>query len=59
MSKGRVLLLILSCVSLFSAESPPRNAGKKLVGAWRLVSVEGTDATFHFAYDSPNGHHHL
>jgi len=55
MSKCRVLLLILSCVSLFSAESIPHNAGKKLVGAWRLVSVEGSDATFHFAYDHPTG----
>jgi hypothetical protein len=55
MSKGRILLLILSCVSLFSAESQPDNAGKKFVGAWRLVSVEGTDATFHFVYDHPTG----
>jgi hypothetical protein len=40
---------------LFSAESQHDNAGKKLVGAWLLVSVEGTDATFHFAYDHPTG----
>jgi lipocalin-like protein len=25
------------------------------MGAWRLVSVDGTDATFHFAYDHPTG----
>ena len=55
MGDGRVLLLTLSCVFLFSAESRPDNTGKKLVGAWRLVSVEGTDATFHFAYDHPTG----
>jgi hypothetical protein len=55
MNNGRVVLLILSCVFLFSAESRSDNAGKKLVGAWRLVSVEGTDATFHFAYDHPTG----
>ncbi len=55
MGKGRVLLLILSCVFLFSGESRPDNVGKKLIGAWRLVSVEGTDATFHFAYDHPTG----
>jgi hypothetical protein len=55
MSKGRILLLILSCVFLFSAESRPANAGNRFVGAWRLVSVEGTDATFHFAFDHPTG----
>jgi hypothetical protein len=54
-NKGRVLMLLLSCVSLFSAEPRQDNAGKKLAGAWRLVSVEGTDATFHFAYDHPTG----
>src|ERR1035441_2970749 len=55
MGNGRVLLLIFSCVFLFSAESRPDNAGKKLIGSWLLVSVEGTDATFHFAYDHPTG----
>jgi hypothetical protein len=55
MNKGRVLWLLLSCVSLFSAEPQQDNARKKLVGAWRLVSVEGTDATFHFAFDHPTG----
>ena len=48
-------MLLLSCVSLFSAEARQDNAGKKLAGAWRLVSVEGTDATFHVAYDHPTG----
>ena len=55
MKKGRVLLLILSSVSLLSAVPQPNNAGRNVVGAWRLVSVEGTDATFHFAYDHPTG----
>src|ERR1017187_6321421 len=55
MNKGRVFLLLLSCAFLFSAEPGQDEAGKKLVGAWRLVSVEGTDATFHFAYDHPTG----
>jgi hypothetical protein len=55
MNRGRALLLILSCVSLFSAEPRQDKAGKKLVGAWRLVSVEGTDATFHFPFDHPTG----
>jgi hypothetical protein len=47
--------LPLSCVSLFSADLRQDEALKKLVGAWRLASVEGTDATFHFAYDHPTG----
>jgi hypothetical protein len=55
MNKGRVLLLLLSCISLFSAEPEQNEVGKKLLGAWRLVSVEGTSATFHYAYDHPTG----
>jgi hypothetical protein len=55
MNTGRVFLLLLSCAFLFSAEPGQDEVGKKLVGAWRLVSVEGTSATFHFAYDHPTG----
>ena len=55
MNSARGLMLLLSCVSLFSAEPRQDKVGKKLIGAWRLVSVEGTDATFHFAYDHPTG----
>ena len=55
MKKGCVLLLLFSGVSLFCAEPRQDNVAKKFVGAWRLVSVEGTDATFHFAYDHPTG----
>ena len=55
MNKSCVFLLLLSCVSLFPVQLRQDNAGQKLVGAWRLVSVEGTDATFHFAYDHPTG----
>jgi|SRR5215469_2353503 len=55
MNKNRVLIFLLSCVCLLCAEPQQDNANKKLVGAWRLVSVEGTDATFHFAYDRPTG----
>jgi hypothetical protein len=55
MHKGRVLLLLLACVSLLSAEPRQDKVAQKLVGAWRLVSVEGTDPTFHFAYDHPAG----
>ena len=28
---------------------------RKFIGAWRLVSVEGTSPAFHFAYDHPTG----
>jgi hypothetical protein len=40
---------------LLSPQPQQDNTAEKLVGAWRLVSVEGTDATFHFAYDHPTG----
>jgi hypothetical protein len=55
MSKTHVLMVLLACVSLFSAEPQQNSAGKKFVGTWRLVSVEGTDPTFHFSYDHPTG----
>ena len=55
MKKARILLLILFCVALFAAEPQQNDAANKLVGAWRLVSIEGTDPTFHFAYDHPTG----
>lgn len=48
-------LLVLCGVSLLSSEPRPKHVDKKLVGTWRLVSVEGTDATFHFAFDHPTG----
>lgn len=28
---------------------------KRIVGAWRLVSVDGTSPVFHFVYDQPRG----
>jgi Lipocalin-like domain len=55
MNQGRVLLLLLSCAFLFSAEPRQGDVSKKLLGAWRLVSVEGTSTTLHFAYDHPTG----
>jgi hypothetical protein len=55
MKKGCVLILLLSCVSLFAAAPQQDDVAKKFSGAWRLVSVEGTDATFHFVYDHPTG----
>jgi hypothetical protein len=55
MKKVRILMLLLACVSLLSAQPRRDNVAQKLVGAWRLVSVEGTDPTFQFAYDHPTG----
>lgn len=60
MKKGCVFLFLLSCislsfVSLSCAEPQQDNVADKFVGAWRLVSIEGTDATFHFVYDHPTG----
>ena len=55
MKKVCIVLLLLSCVPLLSAGPQQDNVAQKLVGAWRLVSIEGTDATFHFAYDHPTG----
>jgi hypothetical protein len=55
MKKACVLMLLLASVSLVSAEPRQDDVAKKLVGAWRLVSVEGADPTFHFAIDHPTG----
>jgi hypothetical protein len=55
MNKARILLLLLACVSPLSAQSPQGKVDQRFVGAWRLASVEGTDAVHHFAYDHPTG----
>ena len=55
MKKARVFMLLLASVSLISAQPRQDNVAQKLVGAWRLVSVEGSDPTFHFAFDHPTG----
>jgi hypothetical protein len=55
MKKACIFMLLVSCVSLLSAQPKQVNVARKLIGAWRLVSIEGTDATFHFAYDHPTG----
>jgi hypothetical protein len=49
------LLLRLPLVSLMAAEPQQDTVTKNLLGAWRLVSVEGTDATRPLAYDHPTG----
>jgi hypothetical protein len=55
MKKACVLMLLLASVAFVSAKAQQDDVASKLVGAWRLVSVEGTDATFHFAFDHPTG----
>ncbi len=55
MKRARVLLLLLAYVSFTSAQSPQDNVAQRLVGAWRLVSAEGTDPTFHQDYRHATG----
>jgi len=55
MKRARVLLFLLAFVSLLSAQPPQDKVDQRFVGAWRLASVEGTDAVNHFAYDHPTG----
>jgi len=49
-----ILLLTLSCVSL-SAQPQKDDVASKLLGAWRLVSVEGMSPVRHIPYDHPTG----
>jgi hypothetical protein len=51
----RILWLLLCSLSLAFAQPRDEAISKKLAGAWRLVSVSNTDATFHLAYDRPTG----
>ena len=62
LSKHRILSLCVIGLCVLSgawcgmrAEPQQDEVTQKLIGAWRLVSVEGTDATFHLAYDHPTG----
>ena len=55
MKKACFLMLLLASVCFVPARAQQQDVASKLVGAWRLVSVEGTDATFHFVYDHPTG----
>jgi len=47
-------LLFLFFASTLAAQSHDDPA-KRLVGAWRLVSVEGTSPVFKFVFDHPHG----
>jgi hypothetical protein len=55
MKKAYLLMLLLVSVCFVPAGAQQQDVARKLVGAWRLVSVQGTDATFHFVYDHPTG----
>ena len=39
----------------FVRGQPGSDPSKRIVGAWRLVSVDGTSPVFHFVYDQPRG----
>lgn len=54
MKRLRILSLILFCVSV-SAQSPQDDIANRLLGAWRLVSVEGISPVRHIPYDHPTG----
>lgn len=55
MKRARVLLFLLACVSSLSAQPPQHKVDQRFVGAWRLASVEGTDAVNHYDFDHPTG----
>ncbi len=54
MKRLHILSLILFCVSV-SAQSPQDDVANRLLGAWRLVSVEGNSPVRHVPYDHPTG----
>ena len=55
MKRLTTFALILICLAPASATPKQDNLAKKFIGAWRLVSVEGTDPTVHSEYDHPTG----
>jgi hypothetical protein len=55
MKRLTTLSLILFCLASTPAAPAQDNLARKFVGAWRLVSVEGTNATVPFAFDRPTG----
>jgi hypothetical protein len=50
----RILFPLLFCLCI-SAQSQQNDVASKLVGAWRLVSVEGISPVRHIPYDHPTG----
>jgi hypothetical protein len=58
MKRLRLLLLLLSCASLSTAQlqqTAQNDVATRLLGAWRLVSVEGMSPVRHIPYDHPTG----
>ena len=52
---GLISLLYLLGLTLTPSAQSQTDPAKRLVGAWRLVSVEGTSPVFKFAFDHPHG----
>jgi hypothetical protein len=50
----RILFPLLFCLTL-SAHPQQNEVANKLLGAWRLVSVEGISPVRHIPYDHPTG----
>jgi hypothetical protein len=55
MRRIATFLLILFCLASTSAAPHPDELAKKLVGAWRLVSIEGNPPGRTGVYDRPTG----
>jgi hypothetical protein len=55
MRRFSAVLLILICLAATSAAPPPDELSKKFLGAWRLVSIEGTPPGRTNVYDRPTG----
>ena len=55
MKRGLTFSVLLLCLASALATAPQYEPAKRLIGAWRLVSVEGTSPVFHFVFDRPKG----
>jgi Lipocalin-like domain len=47
--------LVVVCLASHPSAQSQDEAARRLVGAWRLVSVEGTSPVFNFVFDRPRG----
>ena len=50
----RILFLLLLCLSI-PAQPQQNDVANKLIGAWRLIAVEGISPVRHIPYDHPTG----
>src|SRR5215831_531034 len=48
-------VLMFACLLPVSARAQTDTTAKRVVGVWKLVSVEGNDPVFPLAYDHPSG----